>query len=68
MKKISRNADGTFAVVLYLKPEERKQLKKLSKKVGLNDFETLKYCLQLVSWWSKNQIEPEKEDELQTAL
>ena len=60
MSKISRNPNGTYTVVLYLKEDERKQLKKLAKKVGKNDFETIKYCLQLVSWWSKNQIEPEE--------
>lgn len=59
MSKISRNPNGTFTVVLYLKEDERKQLKKLSKKIGKNDFETIKYAVQLVSWWSKNQIEPE---------
>ena len=60
MSKISRNPNGTFTVVLYLKEEERKQLKKLSKKIGMNDFETIKYAVQLVSWWSKNQIESEE--------
>ena len=46
-------------MTLYLKEDERKRLKKLGKKLELNDFETVKYCLQLVSWWSKNEIEPE---------
>lgn len=48
-------------VVLHLKDDERRRLKRLSKKLGLNDFETIKYCMQLVSWWSKNEIEPEAE-------
>jgi hypothetical protein len=60
-KNISRNEDGTFTVILHLKEDERKQLKKLGKKLELNDFETLKYSVQLVSWWSHNQIEPEEE-------
>ena len=58
-KNISRNADGNYTVVLHLKEDERKQLKKLARKLDLNDFETIKYSIQLVSWWSKNQIEPE---------
>ena len=56
---ISKNANGTYTVQLYLNEEERKRLKRLSKSLGMNDFETLKYALQLVSWWSKNEIEPE---------
>ena len=59
MKKISKLPNGTYMVALYLKEDERKQLRKLGKKMGMNDFEVLKYCLRLVSWWSKNQIEPE---------
>lgn len=51
--------DGSFALQLYLNENERKQLKKLSTSLNKNDFETIKYCLQLVAWWSKNQIEPE---------
>ncbi len=58
MKNLVKNADGTFTMTLYLKEDERKRLKKLGKKLELNDFETVKYCLQLVSWWSKNEIEP----------
>jgi len=60
MKNLVKNADGTFTVILHLKEEERKQLKKLSKSLGMNDFEAIKYAIQLVSWWSKNQIEPEE--------
>lgn len=59
MKNLVKNPDGTFTMTLYLKEDERKRLKKLGKKLKLNDFETVKYCLQLVSWWSKNEIEPE---------
>ena len=61
MRNLVKNADGTFTVVLHLKADERKQLKKLSKSLNLNDFETIKYAVQLVSWWSKNLIEPESE-------
>lgn len=60
MKNLIKSADGTFTVILHLKEEERKQLKKLSKSLGMNDFEAIKYAIQLVSWWSKNQIEPEE--------
>ena len=60
MKPIVKNEDGSYKLVLYLKEDERKRLKKLSEKVGLNDFETIKYAIQLVSWWSKNEIEPEE--------
>ena len=62
MKNISKNADGTYTVVLYLKEDEYKKLKKLSKRLGLNDFESIKYSMQLVAWWSKNQIEPEEHE------
>ena len=61
MRNLIKNADGTYTVVLHLKEEERKRLKKLSKSLGMNDFEALKYSVQLVSWWSKNEIEPETE-------
>lgn len=46
--------------MLHLKDEERKQLKKLAKSLGMNDFGTIKYSIQLVSWWSKNKIEGEE--------
>ena len=59
MRNLIKNADGTYTVILHLKEDERKRLKKLSKKLELNDFETIKYAVQLVSWWSKNEIEPE---------
>lgn len=61
MRNIKKNADGTFTVILHLKEDERKRLKKLSRSLGMNDFETIKYAVQLVSWWSKNEIEPEAE-------
>jgi hypothetical protein len=61
MTTISKNPNGTYTVVLYLTEDERKRLKKLARKLDLNDFETIKYSMQLVSWWSKNQIEPEDE-------
>lgn len=61
MRSITKNPDGTFTIVLYLKEEERKRLKKLANSLDMNDFEAIKYALQLVSWWSKNEIEPEEE-------
>ena len=60
MRNLVKNADGTYTVILHLKDDERKRLKKLAKKLDLNDFETIKYSIQLVSWWSKNEIEPEQ--------
>jgi len=60
MKNINKNEDNSYTIVLHLKQDERKQLKKLAKKLDLNDFETLKYCVQLISWWSKNEIEGEE--------
>ena len=59
MKNISKNTDGTYTVILHLKEEERKCLKKLAKTLNMNDFEAIKYAIQLVSWWSKNKIEEE---------
>ena len=61
MRNLIKNADGTYTVILHLKDDERKRLKKLSRSLNLNDFETIKYSIQLVSWWSKNEIEPEAE-------
>lgn len=61
MKNLVKNADNTYTVILHLKEDERKRLKKLARKLDLNDFETIKYSIQLVSWWSKNEIEPEVE-------
>ena len=63
MKNIVKNDDNTYTIVLHLKEEERKQLKKLAKNLELNDFEAIKYAIQLVAWWSKNKIEPEVEVE-----
>lgn len=60
MRNLIKNADGTFTIILHLKEDERKRLKKLSRSLGMNDFEALKYSVQLVSWWSKNEIEPEE--------
>lgn len=59
MKPIIKNSDGTYTMVLFLKENEYKILKKLAKKLELNDFEAIKYSIQLVSWWSKNKIEEE---------
>jgi len=61
MRNLVKNADGTYTVILHLKEDERKRLKKLSRSLGMNDFETIKYAVQLVAWWSKNEIEPEAE-------
>ena len=60
MRNLTKNSDGTFTVVLHLKDEERRRLKRLAKRLEMNDFETIKYAVQLVSWWSKNQIESEE--------
>lgn len=57
MKNITKNTNGTYTVILHLKDDERKQLKKLAKSLELNDFDTIKYAIQLISWWSKNKIE-----------
>ena len=60
MKNIYKNSDGTFTIVLHLKDDERRNVKKLAKTMELNDFEAIKYAIQLVSWWSKNKIESEE--------
>lgn len=60
MKSISRNENGTYTVVLHLKEDERKRLKKLARTLEMNDFEAIKYAIQLVGWWSKNRIEPDE--------
>jgi len=61
MKNIRKNDDGTYTVMLHLKEDERRRLKRLSRSLNVNDFEAIKYAIQLVSWWSKNEIEPEVE-------
>ena len=60
MRNLRRNPDGTFTLMLHLKKDERKRLKKLSRSLGVNDFDAIKYAVRLVSWWSKNEIEPEE--------
>lgn len=60
MKNLTKNSNGTFTIVLHLKEEERKCIKRLAKKMDLNDFEVIKYAIQLVDWWSKNKIEGEE--------
>lgn len=60
MKNISKNTDGTYTIILHLKEDERKNVKRLAKLMDLNDFEAIKYAIQLVSWWSKNKIEVEE--------
>ena len=59
MKNIYKNSDGTYTFILHLKEDERRNIKKLAKTLELNDFEAIKYAIQLVSWWSKNKIETE---------
>ena len=70
MRNFRKNDDGSFTVTLYLREDERRRLKRLAKKLGMNDFDAIKYCIRLVSWWSKNEIEPEEEasHELPAAL
>ena len=68
MRNLIKNSDGTFTVILHLREDERRTLKRLARSLGMNDFEALKYSFQLVSWWSKNEIEPEDENDLQAAL
>lgn len=60
MRNLIKNPDGTYTVVLYLKEDERRTLKKLSKSLDMNEFDAIKYAVQLVSWWAKNRIEPEE--------
>ena len=60
MKNINKNSNGTFTLILHLKEDERKCLKRLAKTMNLNDFEAIKYAVQLVDWWSKNKIEEEE--------
>ena len=60
MKNINKNPDNTYTLILHLKEDERKCVKKLAKSLNMNDFETIKYAIQLVSWWSKNKIEGEE--------
>ena len=60
MKSIYKNADGLYVATLRLKEDERRELKKLAKTLELNDFETIKYAIKLVYWWSKNKIEGEE--------
>lgn len=57
MKNIVKNTNGTYTMILHLKEDERKSVKRLAKTMNLNDFEAIKYAIQLVVWWSKNKIE-----------
>ena len=57
MKNINKNNDNTFTMILHLKEDERKCVKRLAKTMNMNDFEAIKYAVQLVAWWSKNKIE-----------
>lgn len=60
MKNITKNSNGTYTIILHLKEDERKCIKRLAKSMNLNDFEAIKYAIQLVAWWSKNKIEGEE--------
>lgn len=60
MRTIRKNKDGSCTILLHLKEEEIQRVKQLSKSMEMNDFEVIKYCLRLVSWWSRNEIEPEE--------
>ena len=62
MKNLYKQTDGSFTIILHLNPIERKQLKKLSRSMNMNDFDAIKYAVKLVSWWSRNQIEPSEEE------
>ena len=50
MRNLRKNPDGTFTLMLHLKEDERKRLKKLSRSLGVNDFDAIKYSILLVSW------------------
>lgn len=58
MSNIKKREDGTVKVTLFLRKQEHDWLRKLADKMDMNEFDALKYALQLVSWWSKNEIEP----------
>ncbi len=58
-KNLTKNPDGSYAVIVYFNADERRALKKLARRLGVNDFEAVKYAIQLVEWWSKGKIEPE---------
>ncbi len=58
-KNLTKKPDGSYAVIIYFTADERRTLKKLARRLGVNDFEAVKYAVQLVEWWSKGKIEPE---------
>ena len=62
MKNIIKGDDGSFTIILHLKDDERRAVKRLAKTMCMNDFEAIKYAVKLVNWWSKNRIEPEDEE------
>lgn len=57
LKKTSR---GTYSLNLYLRDEEVKMLKRLQDVFDKNEFDTIKYCVALVDWWSCGEIEHEE--------
>ena len=61
-KPIIKTDRGTYSLVLYLKEDEYRTLKDLSDVLKKNDYDTIKYAIQLVSWWSHGKIEPEQEE------
>lgn len=60
MTNITKDDNGIYTIMVRLKENERRQLKKLGNTLNLNDFETIKYAINLVYWWSKNKIEGEE--------
>ena len=60
MTNITKDDNGIYTIMVRLKEDERRQLKKLGNTLNLNDFETIKYAVNLVYWWSKNKIEGEE--------
>lgn len=60
MTNITKDNNGIYTIMVHLKEDERRQLKKLGNTLNLNDFETIKYAVNLVYWWSKNKIEGEE--------
>ena len=61
-KPIIKTDRGTYSLVLYLKEDEYRALKDLSDVLKKNDYDTIKYAVELVSWWSHGKIESEQEE------
>ena len=41
MKNITKNANGTYTIILHLKEEERKSIKRLAKTMNLTSITTI---------------------------